>query len=247
MQDGKRGVQYLALLRGINVGGKNAVAMAELRDEFEQMGFDDVATYINSGNVLFRAPRQGAAKLAARIEKALTKRFGIELKVVLQTEAQLRAVVDAAPPKEYGTDKHRSDVIFLRKPLTPAKAFGVVELKEGVDRVLEGQGRPLLLAPRRKGDEQPHGQDRRHARVPGHDDPQLEHDDEAACADGREERDGRPSRARARVGSFSGVPSRAAEGPGPKKPQQPAEIPGSRCGATAGNDGGEPSNTHERA
>ena len=137
----RRGVQYLALLRGINVGGKNTVAMAELRDEFERMGLDEVATYINSGNVLFRAPRQGAAKLAARIEKALTKRFGIDLKVVLQTEAQLRAVVDAAPGRrEYGTDRFRSDVIFLRKPLTPAKAMRPVELKEGVDRVWKGRG-----------------------------------------------------------------------------------------------------------
>ena len=59
--------RYVALLRGINVGGKNAVAMAELRDEFEKLGFADVATYINSGNVLFRAPRQGAVKLAAEI------------------------------------------------------------------------------------------------------------------------------------------------------------------------------------
>ena len=134
------GVQHLVLLRGINVGGKSKVAMAELRDEFERMGFDDVATYINSGNVLFRAPRQSAAKLAARIEKALTKRFGIDLKVVLQTEAQLRAVVDAAPGSDYGTAEFRSDVIFLRKPLTPAKAMRPVQLKEGVDRVWKGKG-----------------------------------------------------------------------------------------------------------
>lgn len=135
------GVQYLALLRGINVGGKNTVSMAELRKAFEEMGFADVATYINSGNVLFRAPRRKEAERAPRIERALTKRFGIELKVVLVTEAQLRAVCEAAPGRrEFGTEKFRSDVIFLRKPLTPAKAFGVVELKDGVDRAWKGKG-----------------------------------------------------------------------------------------------------------
>src|SRR3712207_7522120 len=51
------GTQYLALLRGINVGGKNLIRMADLRAAFEGMGLEDVATYINSGNVLFRAPR----------------------------------------------------------------------------------------------------------------------------------------------------------------------------------------------
>ncbi|MDQ4049187.1 MAG: DUF1697 domain-containing protein, partial [Actinomycetota bacterium] len=76
------GAQYLALLRGVNVGGKNLVKMADLRAAFEEMGFADVATYIASGNVLFRAPRQRREELAARIESELTRRFGIELKLV---------------------------------------------------------------------------------------------------------------------------------------------------------------------
>lgn len=135
------GVQYLALLRGINVGGKNPVKMDDLRLTFEGVGFADVKTYINSGNVLFRAPRKKGSELAAQIERALKKRFDTDLKVVIVTEAQLRAVVEAAPGGgEFGTDKHRSDVIFLRKPLTPAKAFGVVELRDGVDRAWKGKG-----------------------------------------------------------------------------------------------------------
>jgi uncharacterized protein (DUF1697 family) len=133
------GVRYLALLRGINVGGKNAVAMPELREAFEGLGFDDVSTYINSGNVLFRAPRGKSHEMAAKIEAKLTKRFGIELKVVLQTEAQLRAVVDGAP-RGFGAKTERCDVIFLRKPLTVKKAFGVFETREGVDRVWAGKG-----------------------------------------------------------------------------------------------------------
>ena len=133
------GIQRLALLRGINVGGKNLVKMADLRAAFEEMGFADVATYINSGNVLFRAQRAKRAELAARIESGLTQPFGIELKVVLLTYPELRAVVDAAPPG-FGAETHLSDVVFLRSPLTAKLAMSVVELREGVDRAWPGKG-----------------------------------------------------------------------------------------------------------
>jgi uncharacterized protein (DUF1697 family) len=133
------GFQYLALLRGINVRGKNLVKMAELRAAFESMGFADVATYIASGNVLFRAPRRRREELAARIESELTRRFGIELKVVLLTEAHLTAVVEGAP-SGFGGDSHLWDVVFVRKPLTVKKAFGVIEVREGVDRAWAGRG-----------------------------------------------------------------------------------------------------------
>jgi uncharacterized protein (DUF1697 family) len=133
------GVQYLALLRGINVGGKNLVKMADLRAAIEEMGFADVATYIQSGNVLFRAPRQKRDELAARIESRLSRRFGIELRVVLLTEAQLKEVIKGAP-RGFGAESRLTDVIFLRKPLTAKKAFGLVELRQGVDRAWAGTG-----------------------------------------------------------------------------------------------------------
>jgi uncharacterized protein (DUF1697 family) len=132
------GVRYLALLRGVNVGGKNLVRMADLRAAFEEIGFGGVATYIASGNVLFRAPRQRRDELATRIESELSRRFRIELKVVLLTEAQLREVVDGAP-RGFGADTDRCDVIFLRKPLTTAKALAAIETKEGVDRIWRGK------------------------------------------------------------------------------------------------------------
>jgi uncharacterized protein (DUF1697 family) len=133
------GVQYLALLRGINVGGKNLVKMAALREAFEEMGFADVATYIASGNVLFRAPRQKREELAARIESELSRRFGVELKVVLLTEKLLKNVVQGAP-RGFGADSYLCDVVFLRKPLTVEKAFGVLEIREGIDSAWEGNG-----------------------------------------------------------------------------------------------------------
>ena len=132
------GVPYLALLRGINVGGKHIVKMAELRETVEAMGFDDVATYIASGNLLFSAPRQKRDELAARLETELSTRFGLELKVVLLTDAQLARVV-AEAPRGFGAASDRCDVIFLRKPLTVRKAFPLLETKEGVDRAWAGE------------------------------------------------------------------------------------------------------------
>ena len=133
------GVQYLALLRGINVGGKNLVKMADLRLAVEEMGLADVATYIQSGNLLFSAPRQKREDLAARLESELTRRFGIEQKVVLLTKAQLAGVVENAP-RGFGAASDKCDVIFLRKPLAAKKAFSVLEPREGVDRAWAGKG-----------------------------------------------------------------------------------------------------------
>src|SRR5688500_18793486 len=111
--------------------------MADLRAAFEEMAFADVATYINSGNVLFRAPRQARAALASQIEQALSMRFGMDLKVVLLTEAQLRDVIEDAPDG-FGADSHKSDAIFLRAPLTVKRALPLFETKDGVDRVWPG-------------------------------------------------------------------------------------------------------------
>jgi uncharacterized protein (DUF1697 family) len=131
--------QYLALLRGINVGGKNLVKMDELRAAMESLALDDVATYIASGNVQFRAPRRKREELAAEIEKTLTKRFGTELRVVLLTETQLRGVVKDAPRGLAG-ERYLADVVFIRKPLTAKQAFSLVQLREGVDRAWPGKG-----------------------------------------------------------------------------------------------------------
>jgi uncharacterized protein (DUF1697 family) len=130
----------VALLRGINVGGRNKVPMAELRAAVEDIGHTDVATYIQSGNVLFTSTR-ARAEVESGLEDALERRFGFPLVVVVRTHAQLRAVVRQAP-KGFGEkpDTFHSDVIFLRAPLTPAKAMKVVKLRDEVDQAWTGKG-----------------------------------------------------------------------------------------------------------
>ncbi|HET6316669.1 MAG TPA: DUF1697 domain-containing protein [Chloroflexota bacterium] len=133
--------QYVALLRGINVGGNNLIKMTELRACFESLGFADVTTYIQSGNVLFDGPRQRSARLAALIEAALSDRFGYQSRIVLRTHAQLRAIV-ADAPANFGSqpDIHRYDVVFLREPVTAAEAIKEVPTRDGVDQVYAGKG-----------------------------------------------------------------------------------------------------------
>jgi uncharacterized protein (DUF1697 family) len=131
---------YVALLRGINVGGKNKVPMADLREVFETAGHAEVSTYIQSGNVLFRSGSTGPA-LEKEIEAQLETRFGIPLVVVVRSLRQLRTVVEKAP-SGFGAkpDTFHSDVIFLRAPLTPAQAMKVVKLRDGVDAAWAANG-----------------------------------------------------------------------------------------------------------
>ena len=133
--------QYVAFLRGINVGGKSIIKMADLKTCLDKEGFDNVATYIQSGNVLFESDETDAEKLVAKFNDALLKAFGYKAPTMLRTYKQLKDTV-AKAPKGFGTepDKYRYDVIFLREPLTAAEAIKGISLKEGVDACAAGPG-----------------------------------------------------------------------------------------------------------
>jgi uncharacterized protein (DUF1697 family) len=87
---------YIALLRGINVGGKNMIKMAELKLMFEKLGFSKVQTYINSGNVLFQS-EEGVDEVRQRIELEIHKAFGISVTVVIRTAAELEQLIAECP------------------------------------------------------------------------------------------------------------------------------------------------------
>src|SRR5512141_1424618 len=131
--------RYVALLRGINVGGKNSIKMADLRACFERDRFEDVATYIQSGNVLFGSRDSGIARLTERIERMLAASFSYEASVVIRSRAQMQAILDEAP-EGFGSDprRYRCDVVFLKHPLTPRAAIEQVSTREGVDHVWVG-------------------------------------------------------------------------------------------------------------
>src|SRR5690606_10615484 len=107
---------------------------------FEEAGFDAVRTYIASGNVLFESDHP-AKSLEEAIETVVEARFGVPLVVVVRSHRQLRKVVSQAPPG-FGEapDTYHSDTVFLRAPLTAAKAMKVVRTREGVDEAWAGTG-----------------------------------------------------------------------------------------------------------
>jgi uncharacterized protein (DUF1697 family) len=133
---------YLVLLRGINVGGRNKVPMAELRSVLEDLVFSNVSTYIASGNVLLDSDLS-AAKVASTIEDALPKAFKLHselVRIAVLSRAELEAVVKRRP-KGFGDapGKYHSDAIFLMG-IDADKAMTVFSPRDGVDTVWPGDG-----------------------------------------------------------------------------------------------------------
>ena len=108
-------MRYVALLRGINVGGRTLVKMADLKTCVEELGLDGVSTYIASGNVLFESAMRDAAKLETTIERALEQRFGLPLKVVVLDRSSYGRVVKAIPRSWIGDAAVRANVAFVRR------------------------------------------------------------------------------------------------------------------------------------
>jgi uncharacterized protein (DUF1697 family) len=134
--------RYLVLLRGINVGGRNKVAMARLRQLLEELGYTDVSTYIASGNVLLNSDRP-AAEIKAQIEEALPRAFRLHSEVVsvlVLTHKQLQAVIDGKP-KRFGDepDTYLCDAVFLMG-IDASSALKVFDPRLEVDAVWPGNG-----------------------------------------------------------------------------------------------------------
>jgi len=134
--------QYAVLLRGINVGGKNPVPMVALKSCLEDDGFDDVATYIQSGNVLLRSDL-AAREVEARIERLLPASFALHsavVRVVAIEHAAYRAIV-AGAPAGFGDDPstYRCNTVFLIG-VGAEEALTQITAREGVDAVWPGPG-----------------------------------------------------------------------------------------------------------
>jgi uncharacterized protein (DUF1697 family) len=133
--------RYVALLRGINVGGNNVIRMTALKACFEKQGFRDVTTFIQSGNVLFDAVDSGRVQLVQQIEMMLAATFHYPASIVLRGHKQMRDIVERAPAG-FGTqpDRYRCDVIFLKEPLKASVALKSVLVRQGVDHAHAGPG-----------------------------------------------------------------------------------------------------------
>ena len=133
---------WVALLRAVNLGTRNKVPMARLREVLEDAGYESVATYIQSGNVLFSAPSSGQGALTDRIERLIRAAFEhYDASVVVRSRSQMRAIVDGRP-KGFGSEPtvYRYDVCFLKPGTTARQVISGLPLKEGVDRIWPGAG-----------------------------------------------------------------------------------------------------------
>jgi uncharacterized protein (DUF1697 family) len=115
---------YVALLRGINVGGKAIVPMAELRSLLSSLGHADVVTYIQSGNAVFGS-RRTADEVAAELEERIEQVFGVRTPVLLRTPPELAGVVARNPFLEPGADLSKLHVVFLESAPEPAAVAGL--------------------------------------------------------------------------------------------------------------------------
>jgi uncharacterized protein (DUF1697 family) len=113
--------RYIALLRGINVGGNKKVPMAGLREMLTGLGYADVKTLLQSGNAVFTSPQRQPAVVERALEKAIQSTFGFPVTCVVRTAEEISQVVAHNPLATVATDPSRQMVLFLSGKLDPAK------------------------------------------------------------------------------------------------------------------------------
>ena len=133
-------ITYVALLRGINVGGHALVSMKELKGCFEELGLQEVMTYINSGNIIFKDSRKDVAKLTELIEAGIKAHQKRDIRVVVKSKDELAAICKSMP-RDCVTDKDmRTDVMFLWDEVDTPEIISSIATNPKVDRLLHIKG-----------------------------------------------------------------------------------------------------------
>ena len=138
---------FVALLRGVNVGGKNMISMSSLKKSFEALGFKDVSTYINSGNIIFRTKELDARKLETKIERMLSKDYELGSKVVVRSVSEMAKLVESLPPSwSTGDSSWRYNVMFLRHSIDSEKILDELPAKSDIEQIVYRPGTLLWSA-----------------------------------------------------------------------------------------------------
>jgi uncharacterized protein (DUF1697 family) len=136
---------WVALIRGINVGGQRAVSMERLRGSFAAMGFRDVRTYVQSGNIVFEAAADTRDALTRKIEEGIRRDFGFSVIVILRTAKELQRIVKTNPfLNEEGIEQAKLHVTFLARPPIKAALKNLEALPASPDR-FRLMGREIYL------------------------------------------------------------------------------------------------------
>jgi uncharacterized protein (DUF1697 family) len=133
-------MKYLALLRGINVGGNNIIRMKDLKETIESNGFQQVVTYIQSGNVVFDSEEKDKKLITEKLEKLLSKTFNYQASIVLLSKEQFESILKNVPTTWEKQHDLRCYLAFIKEPITTEQVLKEIRLKGGVDFVKEGNG-----------------------------------------------------------------------------------------------------------
>ena len=127
---------FVALLRGVNVGGKNMISMSSLKKSFEELGFKDVDTYINSGNILFTSKESDLRKLEKKIERMLSSEYKLDSKVVVKSYSEMADLVASLPTTWNGDKAYRFNVMFLRHTIDSKDILKGLEPNRDIEEVV---------------------------------------------------------------------------------------------------------------
>lgn len=126
---------YVALLRGINVGGNNTISMKQLAETFSDLGLQNVKTFINSGNIIFSDTTQSSQKLESMLETAIKKNFGMKIKVLLRDLQNITEVAKKLPANWFNDTTMKCDVLFLWEDVDSPKVLDQLIIKAKIDEV----------------------------------------------------------------------------------------------------------------
>ncbi len=136
---------YVSMLHGINVSGQKKIKMEELKKLYESLGFSDVQTYIQSGNVIFKSPEKDTSKLVSRIQQKMKQIFGFDVSVIIRTKGQLHELIENNPFTNKDTSKLH--VTFLSAVPTSVPVDEINKVKDKAEEFFIADRAIYLFCP----------------------------------------------------------------------------------------------------
>lgn len=133
-------MKYVALLRGINIGGRNKIDMKNLKVTFRNAGMKDAVTYINSGNIIFIDEDTPKDELPGILEQAIREDFDLDIKVLVQSREDIEAIARSLPGSWQNDKEMKSDVMFLWDDIDDASILEKLKIRPGIDSVIYKPG-----------------------------------------------------------------------------------------------------------
>ncbi|WP_168118743.1 DUF1697 domain-containing protein [Paenibacillus sp. HB172176] len=131
---------YIALLRGINVGGNNKIDMKQLKLTFEELHLANVKTYINTGNIIFTDDSHPVQELSGMLEAAIERDFGLSIKVMIRSIDEIKVIMEELPESWTNDTAMKSDVLYLWDEINNESVLEQLLIKPDIDRVIYVNG-----------------------------------------------------------------------------------------------------------